>query len=90
MIRIQSTPSFMYSLTLVCRLDIDAKNTEILRLLPLMAPFTMEFTSMQKNLDTAVTRLEEVQVTLLHPFLLTWTVTSLALIVHVFSPNRQG
>ena len=45
-----------------CRLDTDAKNAEILRLLPLMAPFTMEFTTMQQSLDTAVTRLEQVQV----------------------------
>jgi hypothetical protein len=44
------------------RLDTDAKNAEILRLLPLMAPFTIEFTSMQQALDTAVTRLEQVQV----------------------------
>jgi hypothetical protein len=43
-------------------LDTDAKNAEILRLLPLMAPFTIEFTSMQQALDNAVTRLEQVQV----------------------------
>jgi hypothetical protein len=43
-------------------LDTDAKNAEILRLLPLMAPFTIDFTSMQQALDTAVTRLEQVQV----------------------------
>jgi hypothetical protein len=44
-------------------LDTDAKNAEILRLLPLMAPFTLEFTTMQKSLDSAVTKLEQVQVT---------------------------
>jgi hypothetical protein len=49
---------------LLHRLDTEAKNAEILRLLPLMAPFTMEFTTMQKNLDMAVMRLEQVQVRL--------------------------
>ncbi|XP_023339856.1 potassium voltage-gated channel protein Shab [Eurytemora carolleeae] len=43
------------------RLDSDAKNAEILRLLPLMNPLASEFTGLKKTLEQAFSKIEEVE-----------------------------
>ena len=46
---------------IVFRLDPDTKNSEILRLLPLLTPFATDFICLRRKINKAFTQLEEIE-----------------------------
>ena len=68
---IQSSVSINYSISfylqniiswiLFFRLDPDTKNSEILRLLPLLTPFASDFVGLRAKIDKAFSQLEDIE-----------------------------